>query len=202
MRLRAVPVLVLLSVGVLPAHSADPTPLEIHTLTLIDALPTKDQILTFAPDPVPRLADLALSQSVDFGVRLRATRALPQFCSSSSPTCKEDTDAQMHPVRVAIREVITSVGADARDGRSLLRLRAGIEALGAIQSGKQSDVDLLLPFLDHPSRDVRFATARALRELCMASAEAALRNRYDEEPVPQVRLAISAALGELAQCSQ
>ncbi len=202
MRARAVYVIALLSIGVLPAQS-EPPAIETHTLTLIDALPTKAQIqAAFSADPVPELTALALSGSTDFGVRLRAIRALPQFCSAIAPACKDDSDAQMHPIRTAVRSVITSVAPNDRAGRSLLRLRAGIEALGTIASGEQSDVDLLVPLLDHPSRDVRFATARSLRELCMQSAVTPLRNRYDEEPVPQVRLAISAALGELAQCSQ
>ena len=196
-------VLAVLSIGVLPAHSADPPEIaELHTMTPMDTLPTRGQIMAFTANPVPRLADLALSDDADFGVRLRATRALPQFCSASVPTCKDDSDAQMHPIRAAVRSVITRVDPEDRDGKPLLQLRAGIEALGAIQSGEQSDVDLLIPFLSHSSRDIRFATAHALRDLCIASAEAALRNRYEDEPIAQVRLAISAALGDLEQCSQ
>lgn len=204
----AIPIIAMLSLGVLPAHSADPLDVdidELHTLTLIDSIATRGQIQSaLSVDPVPRLAELALSKniSVDFGVRLRATRALPQFCTSSVPTCKDDSDAQMHPVRAAVREVITSIGPDDRDGKALLQLRAGIEALAAIQSGEQSDVDLLIPLLGHGSRDIRFATAQALRDLCMGSAETALRNRYEDESIPQVRLAIGAALGDLEQCSQ
>jgi hypothetical protein len=203
----ALPIVAVLSVGVLPAHSADPPPLmpdELHTLTLIDQLPTRGQILAYNSDPVPRLVELALTKNVtiDFGVRLRATRALPQFCATSVPDCQADTDANMSPIRATIREVITSNAVLPSTGQMLLQLRAGIEALGAIHSGKQSDVDLLVPFLDNPSRDIRFATARALRELCIPSAETPLRNRYEDEPVSQVRLAISAALGDLEQCSQ
>ncbi len=195
-------VIALLSISVLPAQSDPPTIMnETNTLTLIDELPTKAQILAFTPDPVPHLSQLALAIDTDFGVRLRAIRSLPQFCSIA-PACKDDSDSQMHPIRTAVRSVITSISPSDRDGRSLLRLRAGIEALGAIASGEQSDVDLLVPLLDHSSRDIRFATARALRELCIQTAETPLRNRYEEETVPQVSLAISAALGELAQCSQ
>jgi HEAT repeat protein len=133
---------------------------------------------------------------------LRAIRALPQFCTAQLPHCKDDSDAAMSPVRTAVRDVINSVAPTDRDGRSLLRLRAGIEALGAVGSGEQSDVDTLVAFLGHPSRDIRYATARALRDLCIQTAITPLRNRYDEETVPQVSLAISAALGDLAQCSQ
>jgi len=200
---RAVYAIAVLSLGVLPAQSAGPEANELFLLTPIDSLPTKNQIINVAPDPVGRLSELSLSPTADFGMSLRAIRALPQFCvGGTDPSCQEDSDAQMHPVRAAVRDVITSISPADRNGKSLLRLRAGVEALGTIQSGEQSDVDLLIPLLDHTSRDIRFATARALRELCMPSAEAALRNRYEAETIPQVRLAISAALGDLAQCSQ
>lgn len=202
MRSRSLYVIALLSISVLPAQSEPPI-IETHTLTLIDSLPTKAQLqAAFSLDPVPELTALALSSSTDFGVRLRAIRSLPQFCTATAPACKDDSDAQMHPIRTAVRNVITSVPSADQDGRSMLRLRAGIEALGVIASGEQSDVDLLVPLLNHQSRDIRFATARALRELCIQSAETPLRNRYEQETVPQVRLAISAALGELVQCSQ
>jgi HEAT repeat protein len=193
---------ILVALCVLPAHGADPPTIpELHTLTPIDTLPTEAEILDLHADPVPRLRELALSVDADFGVRLRAIRALPQFCNNMVPSCQDDTDGNMHPSRSAIREVIEGVAPNDRDGRAILRLRAGIEALGAVKSAKQSDVDLLIPFLAHLSRDVRAATARALRDLCLPTAIAPLRNRYDEETVEQVRLAISAALGDLAVCS-
>ncbi len=199
---RALTIVAVLSLSVLPAQGVSLETNEIFLLTPIDSLPTRNQIASVAPDPIARLSELSLSTTADFGVSLRAIRALPQFCIGAGPSCQEDSDAQMHPVRTAVREVIASISPADRSGKSLLRLRAGIESLGAIQSGEQSDVDLLIPLLDHSSRDIRFATARALRQLCMPSAEAALRNRYEDETVPQVRLAISAALGDLEQCSQ
>ena len=108
MKARAVYVIALLSIGVLPAQS-EPPAIE-STLTLIDTLPTKAQLQVFAADPVPKLTELALAVSTDFGVRLRAIRSLPQFCSATAPTCKEDSDAQMHPIRVTIRDVLWSGG--------------------------------------------------------------------------------------------
>jgi hypothetical protein len=202
---RAPGVIAMLALAVLPAHSADPAPTveETHTLTQIDAVPTKAQIELASLTPVvPRLRELALSTSVDFGIQLRAIRALPQFCQAQIPHCNEDSDAAMHPIRTTVRDVIASVPQATVTGSAILRLRAGIESLGAVASGEQSDVDLLVTFLDHPARDIRFATARALRDLCMSTAITPLRNRYDVEPVAQVRLAISAALGDIAQCSQ
>ncbi len=200
---RGVGALAVIALCALPARGADPvSSLEAHTLTPIDTIPTLSEIVEVAgPDPIARLRDLALSGSTDFGVQLRAIRALPQFCAPT-PTCADLGDSPVHPARLAVQEVLTSVSPISTDGRSILRLRAAIEALGAIKSGQQSDVDLLLPFLDHPSRDIRAATARALRDLCLASAIAPLRTRHEQEPVAQVRLQISAALGDLAQCSQ
>lgn len=200
-------VIAVLALSGLPARGADPELLEIekHTLTQIDSIPTKAQIEAAAAQaaepPVQRLRDLALSSTIDFGVQLRAIRALPQFCQAQLPHCDDDSDVDMHPIRITVRDVIASVPANVQAGPSILRLRAGIESLGAVGSGEQSDVDLLVPFLDHPSRDIRFATARALRELCIPTAITPLRNRYDVESIAQVRLAISAALGDLAQCS-
>jgi hypothetical protein len=198
--MRGAGVITVLALCVLPAHGGGEQASELHTLTPIDTLPTKDQILNLHSDPVPYLRGIAFAPDADFGVQIRAIRALPQFCNTV-PSCQTDTDANMHPSRAAIREVIASVSASDRAGRAVLRLRAGIEALGSVKSEKQSDVDVLIPFLGHSSRDVRAATARALRDICLPTAEAPLRNRYDEEPIAQVRLAISAALGDLAVCS-
>lgn len=193
----------LVGVCSLPATS-DPTAIpsgaETDALTPIDSVPTLAQILSVAgPDPINRLRELALSTDADFGVRLRAIRAFPQFCTTQSP-CK-DPDANMHPARQAVREVIAGIVPTDKDGQTILRLRAAIESLGVIKSSQQSDVDLLIQFLEHPSRDIRAATARALRDLCLPTASNPLRVRYEQEPVAMVRLAISAALSDLDQCS-
>jgi hypothetical protein len=197
MRRRTPPILLALVLCTLPAHGADPTQIEIHTLTPIDSLPTKDDIVKLTgPDGVPRLRELALSQTVDFGVQLRAIRALPHFCS---PSCKTP---EIHPAHAAVLDVLASVPPNDRSGRGILRLRAGIEALGVVKSGQDSDVDLLVPFLGDASRDIRAATARALRDMCNTRAIVPLRARYQVEPTTQaqVRLAISAALRDLGQC--
>jgi hypothetical protein len=170
-----------------------PSELEIQTLTPIDSLPTKEELVTnvTGPDQVARLEELALNPTVDFGVQLRAIRAIPHFCvapCSGSP-------------RDALINILQKVPAD-RAGRTLLRLRAVIESLGVAKSGAPADVDLLVPYLDDASRDIRAATARALRDMCQTNAIVPLRARYQHEQVDQVRLAISAALRDLDQCSQ
>ena len=184
-----------------PALGADPapTPIEIDTLTRIDSLPTRDEVV-IATGTVGRLRTLAMTSSVDFGLQLRAIRALAHFCT---PDCRPDpTTAQTHPAHAVVLEVIASVGSD-RSGRGILRLRAGIEALGLIRSGMDSDVELLIAFLNDASRDIRASTARALRDTCSPLAIVPLRTRYNAEPATQlqVRLAISAALRDLNQCA-
>jgi len=171
-----------------------PTELEIHTLSAIDSVPTKDELATYVqgPDFVARLEALALDSTVDFGIQLRAIRALPSFCAAQ---CKDT------PPHIAVLAVIASVPSTDHSGRALLRLRAGIEALGIVKSGKLEDVNLLVPFLDNASRDIRAATARALRDMCNTTAIVPLRARYQHEMSAQVRLAISAALRDLDQCN-
>lgn len=188
-----------LALAALPAHGADPAPSEseIHTLTPIDSLPTKDDIVKLTgPNAVPRLRELALSETVDFGVQLRAIRTLAHFCS---PSCVPAP--ALHPAHEAVLAVLASVPANDRSGRAILRLRAGIEALGLVRSGLDTDVDLLVGFLNDASRDIRAATARALRDLCNPQAVVPLRARFQVEQVAQVRLAISTALRDLGTCS-
>jgi len=76
-------------------------------------------------------------------------------------------------------------------------LRATIEALGVLRV--PDDVTLLVPQLNHPSRDIRAATARALRDLGNTQAIVPLRARYDQDQVDQVKVAISDALRVLGQ---
>ncbi|MDQ3364817.1 MAG: HEAT repeat domain-containing protein [Myxococcota bacterium] len=189
----------------LPAAHGDQAsalpPNVIHALTPIDSIPTKDELVTVLPvDTVSRLAQIAQDATVDVGVRLRAIRALPQFCPIDG--CARTT------AHDALRALIEDSDPAHHSGPPILLLRAAIEALGATGSHPSSepteepnDVQVLVPFLDNASRDIRAATARALRDLCDSQAIVPLRTRYLGETVPQVRLAISAALRDLAQCS-
>ena len=168
----------------------------IHTLTPIDSIPTKEEILAVFPqNTVTQLASIAQDAGIDFGVRLRAIRALPQFCAAS---CAGTTP---HQTLVAL---LASINPSDQSGLTTLLLRATIESLGIAKSGDPNDVSRLLPFLDNPRRDIRAATAFALRDLCNQTAVQPLRNRYNVEMgatgIPQVRLAISDALRDLAQC--
>jgi hypothetical protein len=103
-------------------------------------------------------------------------------------------------------QILASISPADQAGTSILLLRATIESIGVAKSGDPNDVSRLTPFLDNLSRDIRAATAFALRDLCNSQAITPLRNRYNIElgstGVPQVRLAISAALRDLGQCSQ
>ena len=164
-----------------------------YVLTPIDTVPTKDEIIKlFGPTAIDTLETL-IAGSGDFGVQLRAIGALPRFCTGSCSSGDPHT---------SIVNVIIAIDPTDRRGTTLLRLRAGIEALGSTRSGLTSDVNRLVPFLDDASRDIRVATARALRDLCNTQAIVPLRVRYEKELVAQVRLAISAALRDLGQCSQ
>jgi hypothetical protein len=177
----------------------DPTPtlIEVRTLTRIDSFPTKDEVVFATGNDVVRLRELAMLDTVDFGLQLRAIRTLPHFCT---PNCNPNVvTLQNHPAHAAVLAVIASV--QDRSGHGILRLRAGIEALGLVRSGVDSDVTLLVPFLEDASRDIRAATARALQNTCNTLAIVPLRARYNAESVAQVRLAISAALRDLGQCS-
>jgi len=110
----------------------------------------------------------------------------------------------VHQSLVTLIENVRSQQVGDSTGKVILLLRAAIEAIGVAKAGT-GDVSLLVGFLDNPSRDLRAAAAFALRDLCEQAAVAPLRARYNIEMgstgVPQVRLAISAALRDLNTCS-
>ncbi|MEO8702091.1 MAG: HEAT repeat domain-containing protein [Kofleriaceae bacterium] len=182
------------------AHGADtdpsPTLIEQNTLTRMDTVPTKDEVLT-ATGSVERLTTLATTATIPFGVQLRAIRALPHFCI---PDCKPNLAGQNHVAHTAALTVIASVPSSDRTGQSILRLRAAIEALGLIRSGLNSDIALLVPFLDDASRDLRVTTARALATTCNTLALDPLRNRAIVEPVDSVKQVIGEATRRLNEC--
>lgn len=168
-----------------------------NTLTPVDQVPTKDQINGAFGNEQMALTNLTtIATDPDttpdaISVRLRAIHALAKYCASS-PCTAGDVAHQ------SVASVITMTR-DASTGSDVLILRAGIETLGVMRVS--SDVGSLQTLLDHPSRDIRAATARALRDLCNTQAIDKLRARYSVELTDQVKLAISEALRILSQCS-
>jgi len=166
----------------------------INALTPIDSVPSITQLTGVfngsESDALATLRSIALSQgTVDLGVQLRAIRALTHYC---------DTPCGTHEAHATIETIVTTPRyRDARRGSDLLILRAAIEALGVLRI--PADATILLPRLDHPSRDIRAAAAHALRDLGNTQAIPALRARYQQEQVQQVRIAISDALRVLGQ---
>jgi hypothetical protein len=192
---RFAPIVVVLGLCALPAAHGDAIQLTSiavrHAMTPIGSLPTKADLESLFPQPVSQLAAIALDGNEDFGVRLRAVRALPEFCL---PNCWGTP---------AHNALVTVLGSPVPNdpGKTILLERAAIEALGIAKSRDTRDVDRLVSFLGHASRDIRATTAFALRDLCLPAAIVPLRNRYNVEPVMQVRLAISAALRDLDTCT-
>ena len=169
-----------------------------NTLTPIDSVPTRQQIddaFSNSQNALQNLTTIATDDQnpSDTGIRLRAIHALAKYCAAMP--CA-DTD----PAHVALKTVISDNQHETTGARVLL-LRAGVETMGAMRV--VADVDLLLPLLDHSSRDIRATTARALAEICGNTLQTInrLRFRYSHEPTEQVKLAISEALRILGQCS-
>ena len=182
----------LMVVAIRPAHGHHQLgEAALRALTMIDRLPTKAELVdAFAgQDATSSLIGIATDSGMDFGVRLRAIRVLPLFCPVS---CGGTS------IHMTLLDLLSGTGAG---GQTILRQRAGLEALGAIRTGDPADLSAVLPFLQHPSRDLRVATARAVAAMCNTQAIAPLRARYQIEPVEQVRIAISAALRDLDACA-
>jgi len=193
----AVAALVIAGLAAVASGSVTLTPLEEHTLTAIDAVPSRSQLTAVFEGEqaaVQSLTDVALDAGSDPGIRLRAIHALAKYCPlAAGPACQASDPGW--PAHQALAQLVGAGGA-AATGAPLLILRAAVESLGPLRV--DTDVDLLVPLLDHPSRDIRASTAHALRDLCNTTAINALRVRYQHETVDQVRLAISDALRILA----
>lgn len=168
-----------------------------NTLSPIDSIPSRAQLdKAFDNDPVLALANLstiAADDMADTGFRLRAIHALAKYCDTTPCTASDTAHAPL----VAL--VSQNVSFSQISGSPVLVLRAAIETLGPM--GVSTDVDLLIPLLEHPVRDIRAATARALRDLCNSQAITPLRVQKAKETTEQVKLAISEALRALEQCS-
>jgi HEAT repeat protein len=188
---------VVIALGAGASGSVPLTELEEHTLTAIDSVPSRSQLSDlFNGDQqaVQGLTAIAEDGASDPGVRLRALHALGKYCPLvAGQTCQASDPGW--PAHEALASVLSgNIGE--YQGTNLLLLRAAVESLGPLRV--DTDINLLLPLLDHPSRDVRASTAHALGALCNTQAINALRVRYQHETVVQVRLAISDALRILA----
>jgi HEAT repeat protein len=188
---------VLLALCALPARGEDNAlaPQILYALTSIDTAPTRQDLVSILGSPTNELTMLrgyALGPTFDFGMRLRAIRAIPQFCPQQPVEC--------HDAIVAVLDDID--GAGGSSGQKILRRRAAIEALGAARTGDPGDLTRLVAFLNDGSRDIRVAAVRALRDLCDPAAMQPLRDHARLWPleVEQVKLAITDALSVLSQC--
>lgn len=176
-----------------------------NTLTTIDTVPTKLQLdHAFGGAALSNLSTIARDKDIDIGVRVRAIHGLGKYC----PDPCSDNELAHKSLTTLIEQTRNETL-----GEPVVLLRAAIETLGTLRVTSdvygEGDVDVngdgvlwkgLLALLDHPSRDIRGATTRALRDLCNNQAVTPLRVRYTNEPTEQVKLAISEALRILGQC--
>ena len=191
-RLR-VPVIALVVTLAATAHGTEPSMTVDYALTTIDSVPTSlqlDVVFTDHADALANLAMIAADPGTDTGIRLRAIDALTNYCGSPC------VDGDM--AHLALTGLITT-NADVVSGPGIVLLRGAIEAVGPQRVA--TDLAILVPLLDHGSRDIRAATAHALRDLCNTQAINPLRIRYGNESIDQVRLAITDALNVLGQPS-
>lgn len=173
----------------------------LHALTTIDVGPSKAELAAvLGAPPADALALLTsyATDSDDDGLPIRAIRAIPSFCDGELAAC-----------HAAIVAAIVAAAGNSTDPGTLgaqqqLRIRAAIEALGAIRAPDPSDVPRLLGYLQSISRDLRVAAARALGDLCDPDTIGPLEQRLASEPVEQVRRAIgqTVTLIKLAQCGR
>lgn len=171
------------------AETTQLPPMVVDALTPIDAVPSSDDLNYVFGTPsaaVTQLRAIAMDPDAEVGIKLRAIRALAQYKSSDlgSPLA--------HDTLVAV--FTNPLYANAKLSSELLVLRGAIEALGACPDKQPTDVDLLAPMLEHQSRDIRAATANALRDLGNTNAITPLSDRLQNEQVKQVQIAISEAL--------
>jgi hypothetical protein len=190
----ATPVLVAGAIAFATGATGLPQPVQ-NTLTVIDTVPSKNQlndVFDGEAQALTNLSTIAQDNAADVGIRLRAIHALGKYCSNP---CIDG-----HEAHLSLKTLIAETHSETA-GSNVLLLRAAIETIGALHVSTDFDVIKDLGLLDHPSRDIRAATARALRDICNPSAITPLRVRYTAESTEQVKLAISEALRILGQCA-
>ena len=185
--------IVLAALAYTSANGATQIPLQVqNALTSIDSVPTTLQLDTVYGDHAAALLNLSAiagDPTTDTGIRLRAIHALAKYCATTPCGAAELAHQSL--------SALITANAGEQAGAALVVLRGAIEAIGPQRVA--TDLPLLLPFLDHASRDIRAATAHALRDLCNSQAINPLRNRQQHETSQQVRLAITEALRILGQ---
>jgi hypothetical protein len=177
------------------------SPRVVTALTSIDAVPSIDVLndaFNTPADALANLQQLARDPAIEFGIAIRAIRALPGYCPAPPVSC--GTGTGVHETLIWLIDDYQALLQPSP--QDLLRLRAAVEALGATHTVLDSDVDRLLPLLAHGSRDVRATVVGALRSSCNARATAALKALGLNEPSEQVQFAILSALQDLEHCGQ
>lgn len=168
-----------------------------NALTTIDSVPTQTQLdAAFGGPALGMLSSIAQDPAADVGIKLRAIHALAKYCVPIANKCPDGD-----PAHQVLRAVIAA-NADQLDGSAVLVLRAAVESIGPLQVATDADPvpgGILIPLLDHQSRDIRASAAHALRDICDPTAVPALRVRTQHEATNQVKLAISEALRILNQ---
>jgi hypothetical protein len=188
-------VAILLGVLVAVATGDSLTTQQKYVLTPIDSVPSSQdlaEVNLVVPDDLV-LITANTGGGYDTAVRLRAIHGLAVYCTTPGNSCPD-----LGTVHTALTTLI-SANASAHAGSELLLLRAAIEADGPLKQVGDLQLFRDLHLLDHPSRDIRAATAKALAQLRNCQATSDLRVRYQNESTDQVKLAISETLRILSQ---
>ena len=198
--MRRLAAFIVIAIGAGAAATTTPLSPDVqNTLTTIDEVPTQAQVTSAfgSGSDAATMGLIAIAQdtsTTNIGVRLRAIRALANFCPPISVT-----DSHCDPLSQTHQTLLGLLGANGTSsvGADIMTLRAALEALGELKIG--DDYLDIQAQLDNPSRDVRATAALALRDLCDTRATTALRTRLQHEATAQVQLAISSALRVLGQ---
>lgn len=170
-----------------PADTVPPLSDEAtYALTSLDGVPTPAQLEVLIPNALVTLRKHAESTSGATQIRLRAIRAISLW-----PPSAEN--------QITLKQVLAA-NFNAPTGAGVLLTQAAIESLGRQAGPVDTElVQAVSASLMHSSRDIRFAAARALRQIGSPAALASLYDRLDTESVPAVKLAITEAIQALSE---
>ncbi len=128
------------------------------------------------------------SEDSDVGLRIRAYRALGVYEDS------ENKNLAISSLQLSLQNYSDG------EAEELLFLRASLLSLA--QLAKADAVVDLLPFLDHPSRDIRASSAQALGITESSAAIEALSELLNSDESQQVRVATEDALAVIRAAHQ